>query len=91
MLNNKNFFDNTTQSINHPSHVNLISLRLKLAGSDFILITKARNFFDFPNFLALTDVKAYFNFSEINNSLNRAIHFPDHKYSSDHSCLLRAI
>ena len=91
MLNHKNFFDKTTHSRNPLSHVNLISVRLKQAGSDSIHITKARIFFDFPNFLVLINVKAYFNFSEINNSLNRAIHFPDHKYSLDHSCLLRAI
>ena len=50
MLNNKNFFDNTTQSINHPSHVNLISLRLKLAGSDFIPITKTQKIFRLSKF-----------------------------------------
>lgn len=91
MLNHKNFFDKTTQSRNPPSHVNLISVRLKQAGSDSIPITKTRKIFRLSKFFVLTDVKAYFNFSEINNSLNIAIHFPDHKYSSDHSCLLRAI
>lgn len=91
MLNHKNFFNNTTQSRNPPSHVNLISVRLKQAGSDFIPTTKTRKFFDFPNFFVLINVKAYFNFSEINNSLNIAIHILDHKYSSDHSCLLRSI
>ena len=50
MLNNKNFFDKTTQSRNPPSHVNLISVRLKQAGSDSIPITKARNFFQLSKF-----------------------------------------